>query len=101
MVIKYLKTKDMNSAIFEVTGTHKLPKHCCFLLGGPNHSLQSLGARGSSTVLRNRHGPLCVTRDHVPGTVLSPLAVLSLNEAESLSPGGSYTSCFTQTHAIQ
>lgn len=60
----------MSSAISEVTGTHKWPKHCGFPLTEPNHSLQPLGATGSSTVPRNRHGPLCVTGDLVPGTVL-------------------------------
>lgn len=60
----------MSSAISEVTGTHKWPKHCCFPLRGPAHSLQSLGSTGSSTVPGNRHGPLCVTSDLVPGTVL-------------------------------
>lgn len=60
----------MSSAISEVTGTHQWPKHCCFALSGPNNSLQSLGSTGSSAVPRNRHGPLCVTSDLVPGTVL-------------------------------
>lgn len=65
------------SSISEVTGAHKWPKRCCFPLRGPNHSLRSQGATGSSTVPGNRHGPLCVTSDLVPGTVFSTGCALS------------------------